>query len=322
MTPSSHEHEVIRLIRAGDCPLEKRTQWTQIVAEAFDDYTVRTYDWRAFSASIRRRPLATGALGLVQTGPCQVSTSAPNLLERRAGLVTVVLALSGEFTLDHEGVRRRVTTGQAAVVDSLRLHRLRTEKPAKVLCFSIERAALDSGLMALEGAPVLFSPDDPIAAITLDLVRQTWRLHPRMNAGQRSDVELAIARLVGECLARQTSSCEPASAHVLSMICRAKRIAMQSFGNPHFGPNELARELGVTRRYLTTLFRSVHDMPGDYIRRIRLHIAWDHLTDAGSDRSISQMGDQVGFIDRSGFSRMFKSAFGVTPRDARRLKMT
>jgi len=62
----------------------------------------------------------------------------------------------------------------------------------------------------------------------------------------------------------------------------------------------------------------VRTAPFVYLNRYRLHIAKDLLTD--TMRPVTDIAETVGFESISYFDRMFKRAFGMTPKEMRRKK--
>lgn len=83
-------------------------------------------------------------------------------------------------------------------------------------------------------------------------------------------------------------------------------------------PDEIARRLGITPRYLRKLLQDDGTSFSDFLRHMRLQKAHHLLSDPRhNDRSISTIAYYVGFNDLSYFNRCFRRQFGVTPSDVR-----
>jgi transcriptional regulator GlxA family with amidase domain len=82
--------------------------------------------------------------------------------------------------------------------------------------------------------------------------------------------------------------------------------------------DELARQVGTTKRELTRLFKRYLRMPpGEYWRSLRLSSArWMVVN---TDRSIAQIAFDCGFTDSSHLIRWFKRSFDATPTEMRRI---
>ncbi|ERM84564.1 hypothetical protein P872_24405 [Rhodonellum psychrophilum GCM71 = DSM 17998] len=90
----------------------------------------------------------------------------------------------------------------------------------------------------------------------------------------------------------------------------------ENLSNPHFGVNEICKEIGLSRGQLyrktkTVLGYSVND----YITKVRLKKAkYLLINDSGS---IADISFKVGFSTAAYFSTVFKNAFGITPSEYR-----
>jgi AraC-like DNA-binding protein len=83
-------------------------------------------------------------------------------------------------------------------------------------------------------------------------------------------------------------------------------------------PDEIAKRLGITPRYLRKLLQDDGTSFSDFLRHMRLQKAHHLLSDPRhNDRSISTIAYYVGFNDLSYFNRCFRRQFGVTPSDVR-----
>jgi AraC-like DNA-binding protein len=96
---------------------------------------------------------------------------------------------------------------------------------------------------------------------------------------------------------------------------RATALVEQRLADSDYGPTELARDLGVSRRSLYEIFERASSTPAGFIREIRLdHAKRDILRAQGRPVSLVRIALDNGFADGSTFSRAFKEAFGVSPR--------
>ena len=81
-----------------------------------------------------------------------------------------------------------------------------------------------------------------------------------------------------------------------------------------FGPEELSRQLNMSRRHLQRKIRALTGQsPADFIRTIRLRQARDLL--ARHAGNVSEIAFRVGFNNLSYFARCFRDEFGVSPSD-------
>ncbi len=85
--------------------------------------------------------------------------------------------------------------------------------------------------------------------------------------------------------------------------------------------DELSRRVFVGRFHLAHVFaRTVGQPPMQYLARLRAERAAALLS--STDLPVAVIGTKVGWPDPAYFSRRFRAAFGVSPRDYRRLRST
>jgi AraC-like DNA-binding protein len=117
------------------------------------------------------------------------------------------------------------------------------------------------------------------------------------------------------------------SADLLSAECsvrvstraRAKRVIRQRLGDDDLSLSDVAQESGVSLSYLHDLFRDEDCTAWEYLKTARLQRARELLYLASSNKmSITDIALSCGFSNMSYFSKAFRSAFGVSPKDALR----
>jgi len=79
---------------------------------------------------------------------------------------------------------------------------------------------------------------------------------------------------------------------------------------------DIARHIGINRSYLTNIFKKRTGLsPQEYLLRYRLNIACRLLLT--TNFPIQEVARQIGYENPMTFSKMFKSAYGVSPRNYR-----
>lgn len=86
-------------------------------------------------------------------------------------------------------------------------------------------------------------------------------------------------------------------------------------------PEMIAKNFGLSRASLYRLFEPTGGIAG-YIRKQRLRQTFQEITATElSNQRIGQIAYQFGFKNVSAFSRLFRSSYGMSPRDARAAKL-
>ena len=103
------------------------------------------------------------------------------------------------------------------------------------------------------------------------------------------------------------------------MVYLSARRMMETYsGNPQLTASSIAIAIGCSRAHLYRAFATQGLTVADVLREIRLKKAQSLLQDR-RPRSLGQIAAQSGFADQSSFSRAFRAAFGITPRQWREL---
>jgi AraC family transcriptional regulator len=101
-------------------------------------------------------------------------------------------------------------------------------------------------------------------------------------------------------------------------IGRVEELLRARFSDPPSLP-ELAREAGVHPVHLARSFRAGTGLSvGAFVRKLRLEWATERLV--RSDQPLAFIAAEAGFADQSHFTRLFRTATGVTPARYRRLR--
>ncbi|CAH1666405.1 Helix-turn-helix domain-containing protein [Hyphomicrobiales bacterium] len=162
---------------------------------------------------------------------------------------------------------------------------------------------------------LVVSPDfAPLLTDYMDsLVRQMSCVSPEHAAS----LEMPTRALVAACIVPQPVYREAARAPLGTvLIDRARTVVRQNMASPDFGPDRLARLLAMSRSKLYRLFENSGGV-AHFINKERLREAHHRLSSHGDALSIHAIGNEVGFVDHSTFSRAFRREFGYSPTEAR-----
>jgi AraC-like DNA-binding protein len=106
------------------------------------------------------------------------------------------------------------------------------------------------------------------------------------------------------------------AAHALMMKIRC--FIEEHLDDPDLGPETVAAAAHVSVGYLHKLFRNEGTSVSRVIRERRLEkCRRDLLAPASRAKAVSAIGAHWGFLDAAHFSRAFKAAYGVSPREYR-----
>jgi AraC-like DNA-binding protein len=150
------------------------------------------------------------------------------------------------------------------------------------------------------------------------LARTLYREFREPDAASPIVIEGVVLEMLGALL-RTPSRSGPAtkraarsgSAGPPAWIARARELlGARALAAPSLA--EVAAELDVAPVRLARAFRRAFgESPGDYVRRERIRIACERL--ATRDVGLAALAAELGFVDQSHFTRVFRRELGVTP---------
>jgi AraC-like DNA-binding protein len=122
--------------------------------------------------------------------------------------------------------------------------------------------------------------------------------------------------VVARCLDAEDAMSPDARRRALQ--ARIHDFIQQRLADPDLTPEAIAAAHDISTRYLYKLFHEQGLTVAGWIRECRLERCCRDLTDPRfSSRSIQAIASRWGFIDKAHFSRVFRAAYGMSPRDYR-----
>jgi AraC-like DNA-binding protein len=152
-----------------------------------------------------------------------------------------------------------------------------------------------------------------------DYLLLLYRSLPHLTEGGMPHIVTATVNLFAAALTPSNDQLSAAQGPVAAVTtARISQILTERLPDPELTPDELCRAVGVSRSRLYRLFEPAGGV-SSFIRRKRLLKTRDALADSSDRRTISSIAAEWGFADASTYSRMFKSEFGMSPKEAREL---
>ncbi|MFE7114022.1 helix-turn-helix domain-containing protein [Streptomyces sp. NPDC057654] len=103
-----------------------------------------------------------------------------------------------------------------------------------------------------------------------------------------------------------------------ALLTRITVFIEQHLGEPDLGPDMIAAAHFVSTRYLHKLFRAEGRTVSSWIRTRRLeHCRRDLRDPLQAGRPVGVIASRWGFVDAAHFSRVFRAAYGASPREFR-----
>jgi AraC family transcriptional regulator len=146
------------------------------------------------------------------------------------------------------------------------------------------------------------------------LCKRLYQEFRRMDALSPMAIEGLILEILVEASRNKT---EATGKEIPRWLTQAKEYVHTHFAES-FTLDDLARTIGVHPVYLARVFREKFGCTiGEYVRKLRLEFASRQIS--ASDFPLSEIAAAAGFSDQSHLTKIFKTYYGVTPSEYRKL---
>ena len=159
-------------------------------------------------------------------------------------------------------------------------------------------------------------------ALLADYILLLERNLPNLTSEDGTRLSSAIQAMVGACLAPSIDRLAAAGRQIeLTLMERVRRAVSRNLRSPLLGPDKLCREAATSRSQLYRLLEGEGGV-ARYIQRRRLSESFAILCDVSNNFSIAAIAETLCFADASGFSRVFRREFGISPSEVRTASLT
>jgi AraC-like DNA-binding protein len=311
------------------------------MATVFDTATVapgeRFEGWKEASArcffpmSIRPRavtPFAGRMIGyeLQSIGVSRVIATPNDCLRTRATIAAcdpehlqLHILRHGRCEVSQDDRADVLTAGAMATLDSSRPWALRAVQPFELLVLAVPKVLLRPfgdvlgarTATAIPGGTGLGSLIGPFAFALAD------RLEDGTIGDGRGELGETLVGLLRALAVDGTGV--PGAAPAPALLAQVKAHIERNLGDPALGPASIAAAHFITPRYLHRLFRGEGCTVSEWVRRARLERCRRDLADpALAGETILQIATRWGMPDPAHFSKVFRAAYGCSPREHRR----
>jgi AraC family transcriptional activator of tynA and feaB len=321
MRESAGDQTVKRLFSTDDVnPQDRFTYWHETACKSIVEHESRPHCRETFGANIQADLLADMGLVLFENSPMEVARKPHHIANARTDELFACRQVAGELALEQEGRETLLRTGSVVLLDPMLPYAGRFSSGSKLLVLKVPRRLLEArvgktrdllcrAVMPSEGEHALAS--------------SFFALLPE-HAGQigptGADVVMNLAiDLLSVSLAKMTQH-QPRISSGRRLVLLNVRAAVEArLRDPGLNPETVAAAAGVSVRYANGVLKQESLSIGRLILERRLARCQRSLEDPRqAHRSVSEIAYGWGFSNLTYFGRMFRKAFGFSPREYRR----
>lgn len=226
----------------------------------------------------------------------------------------------------HLPLQKGLVSGNGLRVRALDVVMLDLSQPARFRMAASEGVSLLIPRTAL--APLLLDSgqlhglvlrrETPSGVILARLLSSLATTAPQLAMDEALRLTLPVLGMVAACLTQVAArKAPPPRSGKLNLARKVRLYIEQNLYRENLTPDALAKELGVSR---SQLYRAFEKFGGvrHYLLQRRLRQSLFALCDPTNvTRRIADLAYDHGFVDEAHFSRLFRKAFGLSPRAAR-----
>ncbi|OKJ25900.1 helix-turn-helix domain-containing protein [Streptomyces sp. CB01580] len=240
--------------------------------------------------------------------------------------VGVGVQVSGRAVLEQDGRRAEVAPGGLVLYDTARPYSVDYPERFRTHLFHLPRRLLgapESDLRCVAGTAV--GPTEGCGPVLLPFLGVLAASARSVSAPVGDRLAGSVADLLSVLVSQQAAgrkADEPVAPNE-HLVRRVREYIDNHLADPELRPERIARAHHISVRYLHRLFESEGVTVGRLVQQRRLEACARELGRRGRTvPSVSAVAQRWGFVNPAHFSRAFRAAYGVSPREWRALRTT
>lgn len=275
-----------------------------------------------FFGSIKLHPSMPANLLEIETAAHAIARATPKIAQVGEGQIFVCLQIEGMAIVEQDSRQGILRAGDMTLLDTSKAFFADFPQEMSQLVFQIPRTLVRKRVGALERLTATVVPaESPLGRIAAEFVRSLARDFEQFDPSIAQRLcEQALDMIVMAFMSSLNNG-QPSNTSVTrSMLAwRGRTFIEGNLGNTTLSRADVAGHLGISTRYLSTIFADDGMSVERFIRERRLEKCARDLRDHGQAiRPIGDIAFAWGFNNLTHFSQCFKAAFGETPREYRR----
>ncbi len=299
----------------------KRFQfWQDAVCDTFVELDCEAYADRPFFGELATTHCADLHLSNVRADGQIVKRTRTRIHRAREEVMLISLQVSGVGLVIQDGREARLEPGDFACYDSTRPYTLKFNAGFEQLVLHMPRDAMVRRIGRTEAWTARrVDAASPVGSLVLPFARQIASVVSEVAPATASRLSETCLSLVTAALGERLSEgTETQTSGRTALTFRAKSVIESNLHDHGLNTEKVAALVRISPRYLQDLFHAEQTTVSDWIWKRRLEKSRRDLADPlRAPDSIAQIALACGFADFGHFSRRYRDAFGVSPREDR-----
>ncbi|KPI12831.1 transcriptional regulator with only HTH domain, AraC family [Actinobacteria bacterium OV450] len=297
---------------------ERADYWHSVVSDTFIPLDVSLHEAEPSVGTIASDRLGPLQISVVEAGPQTVTRDRRLISRGGAEYVTVTLQHRGTAKLTQDGRQALVGPGTFTCSDAGRPYKREQPDGFRFTAFRVPKQGLgvsDGDLRAVTGT--VFAGDRGTGGLVAGYLTRLAERAADFDPYTGRQLAMTAADLLTVLVRERQGRLNPhASEAARGMLARVKEYILLHLADPDLCPETIASAHHMSVRYLHKLFQAEEVTVGRWIHRERLDRCRRELArPSGSAPNVSAVAQRWGFVNPSHFSRAFRAAYGMSPRE-------
>ncbi|MES2604997.1 MAG: helix-turn-helix domain-containing protein [Pseudomonadota bacterium] len=276
-------------------------------------------DRKSYRAGAETAALGALTLACITTTGAVVSRKNEEFIDPAHKRFSLVYAIEGEVVISHHLGMSVLKAGEFTLMDNSHPRKMLVYNRVSLFLVSVPCQVLQRYFPmpeAVEGQTMQSPRGNAGNELAFSPLLELWE---QIKSGSLREFAPSISENFLSSISRLYAACFPdLSSTAIRRIMEAKQLIEAQLGNPELTVEAIATSMGVTSRYLRSLYHGSEKL-SHYILRRRLEESACQLNNVMRQHSsITAIAFQFGFNSAAHFSRAFRKHFGYTPRDFRK----
>jgi AraC-like DNA-binding protein len=297
-------------------------EWIRLVGNRFVPLTLTTLDPEGFSGTLRTRYVDGTCVTDIAASSHSVHRLAQAITDEDPHHLKLSMQLEGTGLVLQDGRSAQLQPGDVAIYDTTRPYTLEYEGAMRslVMMFPHSMLGLSANLVHTTTA-VRLRGDTGLGRVICPFMQHIAENLDQLEGVNGARIVRSAFDLITALLSAELQTTTTREPWLVAVDAVAQYIDAH-LDDPDLNTDAIARAHFISPRQLQYLFQEEGTTVSAYIRGRRLeHCRIDLGDPALASRSIIQVAQSWGFVDPSHFSKLFKSAFGHSPREYRQLHL-
>ncbi|MFL9990011.1 helix-turn-helix domain-containing protein [Paraburkholderia sediminicola] len=304
-----------------EIPVDRRfSYWKDLAEELYVPVSLACTSPETFRFQWDSRFVGEICAGTSLLTPLHVSRTQQHIARSENDAIKIIMPLSGAISVSQEGNESQVHAGQFYVVDPVKPYQESITEDLTFIWLHVPRASFAAQIRRIEAVTaVALGNETPYARLSMDYLLSLSKVWDDITGEAGVQAMTVALDLLTMALWERTQQVSlHTDVHRTAQFQRAKSYIDEHLADPSLTLASVAAALGVSPRCVRELLASGGVSYRRYVLEQRLARCAGDLADPRmAHRSVTDIGYAWAFFDSAHFSKAFKAAYGMSPRDYR-----